>query len=266
MLLSDYCKIIVTGLCNSPDHLLHHYYKREVEYLKERHFNDEEIEYNLKHVLRMMKDSIRKSYEISMKDFERYKKIDESLPKEKRYYYPKPDINTIRITQLRFEHLPILNFPSGRSYLMKDFEIVENALDKVFANIEKKETLSERLTAELESKGFFELNKVNQLNVGQRQRLVDSISMAELPYKIAMLDYLSFIELLKTEHSKTYTALYKDLGKILSAKERAVKGNVLVLNPKSSENRDRYTAHKKKQVAKKDYERIKSGVAPTDCP
>lgn len=144
---------------------------------------------------------------------------------------------------------------------------VEHLLKEYTATpIEKEETLSERLYAELGSKGFFELDKVNQLSEVTKKRLVDSISKADLPHKIAMLDYLGFIAFLKTEHSKTYSALYKDLGKILSAKERAVKGNVLVLNPKSVENRNRYTAHKKKQVAKKDYERIKSGLPPTDCP
>lgn len=135
MLERDYGQIIITGLCNSPDHLLHHYYKREIENLKERRYSEEEIEYNLRHVLGMMKDSIRKSYERSLKSFEEYKKADETLPKEKRYHYPKPDITQTPIFQFVFprsKHLLI--FPDGRNFLLKDFQTVEDALSKVFSS------------------------------------------------------------------------------------------------------------------------------------
>lgn len=133
MLERDYCHIIISGLSNSPDHLLHHYYKREIEKLKERQYSEEEIEYNLKHVLGMLKDSIRKSYERSLKSFEEYKKADETLPKEKRYHYPKPDLNETIIIQLEFPRSKHkLIFPDGRKFLLKDFETVEDALSKVF--------------------------------------------------------------------------------------------------------------------------------------
>jgi len=133
MLHRDYCSIIISGLCNSPDHLLYDYYKREIKKLQTQEYTSAEIEYNLRLVLDMLKDAVRDSFESLMKTFERYASIDKDLPLHERMLYPKPDLNQTKIVQLYFPKSGItMRFPGERSYFLKDFHTVENALNQVF--------------------------------------------------------------------------------------------------------------------------------------
>jgi len=119
------------------------------------------------------------------------------------------------------------------------------------------ETKTDKLKTMLSEHGFFELTKVKQLSEQNKQSLIELISTADLPYSIAMLDYLAFLKHLKAEHFKSDTKLFKVVSEWFEVGQRRVKGNIYVLNEISKENRKRYTADQHKQTVQNDYEKLK---------
>lgn len=119
------------------------------------------------------------------------------------------------------------------------------------------ETKTKRIETELSKYGFFELPKVEQLSESNKQNLVELISANNLPYIIAMVEYLGFLKHLKAEYFKTNYKLFGAVANCFECAERAVKGNIAVLNEFSNEDRTRYTAHLQKQKVQKDYEALK---------
>jgi hypothetical protein len=119
------------------------------------------------------------------------------------------------------------------------------------------ETKTDKLKTMLSEHGFFELTKVKQLSEQNKQSLIELISTADLPYSIAMLDYLAFLKHLKAEHFKSDTKLFKVVSEWFEVGQRRVKGNIYVLNEISKENRKRYTADQHKQTVQNDYEALK---------
>jgi len=117
-------------------------------------------------------------------------------------------------------------------------------------------TKSEILKPKLLEYKFHELEKVKTLTEENRNILIDEIATSQLPYKIALLDCLGFLDYLRENYFKTENKLRDGLVKILDAENRAIKGNISVLNPISKENRNRYTAHTHKEKVIKDYEKL----------
>jgi hypothetical protein len=101
------------------------------------------------------------------------------------------------------------------------------------------------------------LPKVKQLSEPNKQKLIELISTNNLPYSIAMFEYLGFLEHLRSKYLKIDTALFKVVSNWFDVTFRAVKGNIYVLNEFSKEDRRRYTADKQKQTVQKDYEKLK---------
>jgi hypothetical protein len=64
----------------------------------------------------------------------------------------------------------------------------------------------------------------------------------KIPFKIALLDELGFFDLPKIKN-KSKESQYKIIQKIIEADLRTIKGNVLVLNPESKEDRSKYTSN-----------------------
>jgi hypothetical protein len=122
---------------------------------------------------------------------------------------------------------------------------------------QKAELKTDKLKAELGTYGFFELPKVKELSDPNKQSLIELISLNQMPYGIAMFEYLGFLKHLKAEHFTTNNKLFKAVADWFDIAERAVKGNIYVLNEHSKENRNRYTADKQKQKAENDYEKLK---------
>ena len=54
--------------------------------------------------------------------------------------------------------------------------------------------------------------------------------------------------------------MYNVLSKILKVSKRDVKGNLLVMQPKSNEDKNRYNSHKYFKEVEKHYKSIKLGV------
>lgn len=108
---------------------------------------------------------------------------------------------------------------------------------------------------EMKHSDFYNLPKISSLDDEKQNKIIDLIFENELPYCIALLDYLGFLShLYKTFRSKT--KMFEEIARIFLTDSRTVKGNVNVLNNYSKENRDRYTAHLHKEKVKKDYHNI----------
>jgi hypothetical protein len=103
--------------------------------------------------------------------------------------------------------------------------------------------------------GFYELEKVKTLSVIGQTQLLEMILSNDLPYKIAMFDYLGFLPLL-FKKLKTKENAYRLLSIWFNIDLRTVKGNCLVLNPGSSEDRSKYTADKSIRTVKKHFLKI----------
>jgi len=93
--------------------------------------------------------------------------------------------------------------------------------------------------------------------LSEPNKLIDLISNNDLPYNIAMIDFLGFIEHLKAKYFPTKDKLNKAVANLFDVTDRAVKGNINVLNPVSREDRSRYTADQQKKVVIKDYQTLK---------
>jgi len=120
-------------------------------------------------------------------------------------------------------------------------------------------TKSDKLKIELSEYGFFELTTIKALSENNKQNLINIISANDLPYKIAMFDYLGFLKHLEKEYFQIKNKLYKEVSKWFDSDKdgRNVKGNIYVLSKSSKEDKTRYTAFKHKEKVIKDYEQLK---------
>lgn len=132
-----------------------------------------------------------------------------------------------------------------------------NWIDANITETEPKQivTKTDKLKEDLSKYGFFELPKLKTLS--EPNKLIDLISNNDLPYNIAMIDFLGFIEHLKAKYFPTKDKLNKAVANLFDVTDRAVKGNINVLNPVSREDRSRYTADQQKKVVIKDYQTLK---------
>lgn len=104
--------------------------------------------------------------------------------------------------------------------------------------------------------GFFNLPKIKAIQDPQNiEKLVEYILKKQLPEKIAMLVYLEFPEFI-VENTKTKQDMFQQMSKILGVPERAIKGNIYVLNSKSGEDKTRYTSHLHIENTKKFYKNL----------
>lgn len=93
----------------------------------------------------------------------------------------------------------------------------------------------------------------------QKDSLINLISGEQLPYQLAMLDYLGFVKHLEVNYFQTKNELCKNLSLWLNSDiaGRTVKGNLSTLGKKSNENKAKYTAHLHKEAVKNDYLKLK---------
>ena len=117
--------------------------------------------------------------------------------------------------------------------------------------------ITEKLHGKLKKFAFFDLPPVVALSRQKQKQLVRLIASSGLPYKIAMLEFLGFTTQIEKVYSATKAESYLLLSDILGFPLRSVKGNMLVLNPNSKENRTRYTSCFYEKDVEKDYQKLK---------
>lgn len=96
---------------------------------------------------------------------------------------------------------------------------------------------------EVANYNFTGLPKVAALTDQYQTRLIRHMLGEGVPYTVAMLDFLGYPTYLKTTYRMNKEQMYKHVSKALDpVAVRTIKGNFLVLNPDSNEDKDKYTS------------------------
>jgi hypothetical protein len=114
---------------------------------------------------------------------------------------------------------------------------------EVSFSVQQKEDNYVRFMREVEQYKFSELPKYKALSTKNQMRLISQILESSIPQAVAMLSFLEFPNHLKTMFSMNKEKQYHHIAKSLKASVRSVKGNFLVLDPESNEDRFKYTAN-----------------------
>jgi hypothetical protein len=175
-----------------------------------------------------------------------------------------------QFNQLELEYKRKCNFSDDEVYQeIKKTGIVANSIRMGFDKTDKKDfeaDLEKRFVKFRESYIFKEKEEDNLRLTYYKTKLrslPDAISEKEeieqeekTPYKIALLKELGFFELDKIKKLSKENQ-YKIIRKLTGAALRTVKGNVLVLNPTSSENRNQYTSNNHIEEVKNYLDKLK---------
>ncbi|WP_320112278.1 hypothetical protein [Draconibacterium orientale] len=102
---------------------------------------------------------------------------------------------------------------------------------------------------------FFELPCINSYDQEQKTQIVGLLAVNDLPYQIALLQEMNFIQYVYDNYSKNKSDLYKRLSQILKRPERAIAGNIRSFEG-HSKDRVNYTAYQNIQKVKDDISRI----------
>lgn len=106
---------------------------------------------------------------------------------------------------------------------------------------------------------FLELPKLAALDEKAKNRIIKELVENPLHYSIAMLAFLGYLEHLKKKYSLVKEKIYRHIAKALNSDNRSVKGNCLVLNPNSKDDRYKYQADQYIEKVEEDYNTILSG-------
>ena len=122
---------------------------------------------------------------------------------------------------------------------------------------EQKLSTLQKLRSDLKTRDFYKLKLVKELSDPAKEKLIWFINNNELPYQVAMLDFLGFIDFYEKEYGYSRIVIYRKIAEILTVTPRMVKGNYLVLQDFSKEDRKRYTSYKYREQVIKDYQMLK---------
>lgn len=135
----------------------------------------------------------------------------------------------------------------------------DNDFDSTTVQPIANESKTDKIKAALFQYGFYTIPLVKALSVESQTKLIGLIAAKDLPYQIAMFDFLGYLKYLEQEHFDTKDKLYKGLATWLNAEKnvRSIKGNINVLSPKSKEVKAKFTAYLHKETVRKDYQNLK---------
>lgn len=130
-----------------------------------------------------------------------------------------------------------------------------------FFEVEPKLLKNDTLKKTLIEYGFLNLSKVKDLSSENQQKLFEQLCIKNLPYCIALLDYLGFIKELVPKYFRTLDQRNIEMARWYNKKDkRSISGNINVLTDFSEDDRKRFTSHKYKENVKNDYSNIKLGI------
>jgi hypothetical protein len=109
--------------------------------------------------------------------------------------------------------------------------------------------------------GFYkyDFNNLDKVS-GKADYIINHLLQNDIPYIVAYLKMLEFDNFLLENYCKTKEEMFLAISKILKKSKRMIKGNFLVLNPKSNEDKIRYTSYKYINQVSKHIKSIKLGV------
>ena len=104
---------------------------------------------------------------------------------------------------------------------------------------------------------FMALSKLEALNGKGQNELIYLIINKDVPYAVAMMVHLGYLNKLKQDYSLRNEMIYTHLAKALKSNTRTIKGNCLVLlNPNTKEDKYKYPAENHKKDTVNDYNTI----------
>jgi len=118
-------------------------------------------------------------------------------------------------------------------------------------------TKTEILKSNLYEIGFFELSKVKTLTHDSQSKLIDLLALNDIPYVVAMLDYIGYFKYLENEKSFSKTEIHKKVSSLFDCTSSIIKCNMLALLDYSTIDKKRYTSHLHKEKVKTDYHSLK---------
>lgn len=143
----------------------------------------------------------------------------------------------------------------GKQVYYPEFQELMHSRIAMISRPEPKPTTSDELKAKLSEHGFFSLATTKDLSLEKQDAMVELLANNDLPYVIAMLDYLGFLAHL----SKAYYFKKRDLQKQVSSwfysdkDGRTIRGLIdSLVNPT-----DRYNAKKYLPQVEKDHKELK---------
>lgn len=221
--------------------------------------------------------------------YEDYDFYDETKEIEKaiRIIYVKGSLDALKrikkLIEISIQHFgaiaPMLKMNFEGKEIIVDAEVVQNIYDsnikhlndlveiinplisgenqEIIFDIPKKDTKYETLKSNLYNNGFFELKKVKSLSHDGQSKLIELLILNDIPYRIALFDFLGFLKYLVNEKLLTNTAIHKKISALFECSSDTIKGNMLALNEHSKIDKDRYTSHLHKEKVKTDYNSLK---------
>lgn len=123
-------------------------------------------------------------------------------------------------------------------------------------DVEKMPTNAQIFYEEVQKYNFTNLPKMAAISGNKQSILITKTLSHDMPYVIAMLDYLGYPKYLKDNYRLNKEQIYKHVATALGVSNRQVKGNFLVLKEGSNENTTRYSAFQFKTAVKDDYETL----------
>lgn len=182
------------------------------------------------------------------------------LPGRKRDALSKLKEELIRLQQIPKEEVLELELKRHRRYIPEYLALVDSEIQKCTSNNESFQTDSkdvkiERLRSHFQPQGFFQLPLIAALkSAAYKDALLKLIYENELPYQLAMLRFIGFLTHLQEVQHFSKERVYHFLAEVFQVNHRAIKGNILVLDSYSNENKTRYTSYKHIQSVESDYQ------------
>jgi len=135
----------------------------------------------------------------------------------------------------------------------EDINPIEASAQEIYSFKQKRDDLKRNL----ENAGILELDLVKSLKPDKYILLINHLYENKLPYVIAMFKHIGFLDYLSIEY-KTKKEIHSIIASWVGlSNSRGVKGNIDVLNPRSEDNRTRYTSYKYLEEVKEFYDTLK---------
>lgn len=129
----------------------------------------------------------------------------------------------------------------------------ESTHEEISVSVQLVQDNYSRFVNEVKPYIFEDLPKFAQLSKENQKRLITLIVSNELPFAVAMLQFLEYPKRLKEVYSLNKEKQYSHIAKALGFSKRSVKGNFLVLSPNSDEDRSRYTSFQNEKKVEEEY-------------
>lgn len=185
-----------------------------------------------------------------------YKAIQLHIDRIKAFPINVKDIADIQANFLEYKEMQLGSIPQNIPNKLPEIKVEEKTdpLDDPKAEVIK--TKANILKNRLIEYGFFDMEIIQSLNINQQDKLIFKLAENKVPYRIAMLNHIGFIEYVRINHCHKEIELYRIIAKILETYDRAVSGNLNVLKQIPSDNLLKFTSHKFVDQVKLDLKKI----------